>query len=59
MQLTADKDVKAVLEFMQEKVPASKLVAVADQVSELARLLWGHYPADEITPLQLDRQPIA
>jgi len=30
MDVVVDDDVKAVLEFMQSKIPASKLLAVAD-----------------------------
>lgn len=40
MKLEADSDVVDVLEFMQGRVAAEKLVAVADSLPALARLLW-------------------
>lgn len=58
MQLTADEDVRAVLEFMHTKIPASKLVPVAEGVSELARIIWGHHKADDIELVRLVAAPI-
>jgi hypothetical protein len=60
MQLVADEHVKAVLEFMQENVPASKLYGVADSVPKMARLLWGEYEQEPVIPLVIGgSQPIA
>lgn len=42
--LKIDRDVKAVLEFMQMNIEASKLIAAADCLPQVAKLLWQHYP---------------
>jgi hypothetical protein len=59
MNMEIDLDVAAVLKFMQNNVPASKLLAVADGVSNLARLLWGHHNQDQIELLRLKADPIS
>jgi hypothetical protein len=46
MDLVVDKDVKAVLEFMQTTIPTAKLIGVAESLPQLARLLWGHFPQE-------------
>jgi hypothetical protein len=48
MDLEIDKDVKAVAEFMQERIEASRLVSVADGVARMAPILWGRYPAQTV-----------
>ena len=53
MELIVDPDVKMVLEFMQDRLPACKLVAVADCLSPMARLLWGHYSSESCYALTL------
>lgn len=59
MDVIIDPDVKSVLQFMQSNVPASKLLAVADGVADLARLLWEHYKQDEIELLRIKAAPIS
>jgi hypothetical protein len=51
--LAIDGNVKAVLEFIQDNVPATKLVAVTERLPEMARLLWGHFPQEPCHVLNL------
>jgi hypothetical protein len=53
MLLEIDPDVKAVAEFMQASVPASRLVSVAKGVNDLAPLLWGGFAPESIEVLSL------
>jgi hypothetical protein len=53
MDLHIDPDLKAVAEFMQGHVPASKLVHIAQNLSALAPLLWGAYQTEQVTALCL------
>ena len=53
MQLDMDADVKAVLEFMSSNISAHKLVSVAQEASQLAPILWGHYEAEQAQGLRL------
>jgi hypothetical protein len=59
VNLVIDEDVKAVLEFIQDKIPASKLVAVSERLPEMARLLWGHFPQEPCHVLNLElKKPV-
>lgn len=53
MELIIDPDVKAVAEFMQSNMPASKLVSVASAVAALAPMLWGAFEAESVCALRL------
>jgi hypothetical protein len=53
MQFEVDRDVHAVLEFMQSSIPAAKLVRVAESAAEMGRLLWGKYPQESCSPISL------
>jgi hypothetical protein len=53
MELQIDPDVKAVAEFMQEWVPAARLVSVVGGLAAIAPVLSGRYPAEEVTALKL------
>jgi len=53
MQFVADEHVKAVVEFMQSKIPTAKLIGISDRMPEIARLLWGHFPQEPCTALSL------
>jgi hypothetical protein len=53
MHLEVDKDVKHVLEFMQNSMPATKLLSVAKAIAELAPVLWGRFEAESIFALRL------
>jgi hypothetical protein len=58
MELVLDQDVRAVCEFMLANMPAAKLVSVAKAMAEIAPVLWGHYPAEEIRALSWRWAPI-
>jgi hypothetical protein len=53
MDVVLDADIKAVAEFMQGNIPASKLVGVAKHLPALAKLLWGDCPQETCTPMSL------
>jgi hypothetical protein len=59
MEVTINADVKAVAEFMQERLPACHLTAVASGLAAIAPLLWGHYPSEELRVLRLLSSPIS
>lgn len=48
-----NEHVKAVLEFMQSNIPASKLIGAAEKLPEMARLLWGHFPQEPVIPMAI------
>jgi hypothetical protein len=54
-----DEDLKRVTEFMQNNLPADKLVGVAVAISDLAPSLWGHYGRDRIIPMELRHPELA
>jgi hypothetical protein len=53
MNIEVDNDVKAVLEFMQERVAAFKLIGVAERIPAMAKLLWDKYPQEPVEPISL------
>ena len=53
MELVFDPDVKAVAEFMQSTLPATRLVSIANAISELAPILWGRYTRESVDALYL------
>lgn len=59
MNLIVDPDVKAVLEFMQTNIPASKLRNVARGVDELTDLIWGHIGTEEVALMRLKASAIS
>ncbi len=60
MELSVDPEVQAVLEFMQTNLPACRLVAIADSLPQLARLLWGRYPQEPCDVITLSvAKPVA
>jgi hypothetical protein len=48
-----DRHIKAVLVFMQENLPASKLLRIAEELPQWAQLLWARYPKQELSGLTL------
>jgi|SRR5579859_575562 len=42
-EVVMDEHVRDVLEHMQCRIPAEKLIGVAKCLPELAKLLWGHF----------------
>ena len=58
MILDIDPDVKAVAAFMQEQIPADRLVSVAIAIEGLAPALWGQYDRSQVQALSLCAEPI-
>ena len=56
--IVMDSDVQEVAEFMQTRIAASRLVAVADGLAAVAPLLWGRYTAEAIQALRLEANRI-
>ena len=52
-ELLMDKDLRSVLEFMQENVDSSKLFAIADALPGISRLLWGDVQQEPIKAINL------
>ncbi|MGA2896319.1 MAG: hypothetical protein ABSE27_01820 [Acidobacteriaceae bacterium] len=52
-KVEVDSDVQAVLEFMQDRVQAGKLISVAEGVMQMARLLWGSHPQEPCSAVSL------
>jgi hypothetical protein len=50
--MIVDDDVKAVAEFMQGRIAASRLVAVADGLAAMAPLLWGRFQPEAIQAIR-------
>lgn len=57
-QLLLDKEIQAVLEFMQAHIPTDKLVPVAEFLPGIARLLWGGYQQTSLVPLVISSAPL-
>lgn len=53
MAMILDEDLMRVAEFMQQNVPAARLVSVSDGLAGIAPLLWGHFPSERIAALRL------
>jgi hypothetical protein len=53
-EISVDGDVKAVLSFMQDNLPASKLVVVAEALPQMARLLWGQFQQEPFAVASFD-----
>jgi hypothetical protein len=53
MQIELDADVQRIAEQMQNTIPADKLVSVAESLSRLAPVLWGHHARAELVPLRM------
>ncbi len=58
MELQIDGDLKAVAEFMQNTIPASKLLSVAEDLPKMGRLLWARYPQEPSLGLMLSEPMI-
>ena len=53
MEVVMDEHVKDVLEYMQSRVPAVKLIGVSERLPEMAKLLWGHFQQEPCIGLSL------
>ncbi len=51
--IVLEDDVRIVLEFMQQKISAAKLVGVAEALPQLARLLWGQFQQEPFHAIRL------
>lgn len=54
MELIINPDVKSILEFMQDRIPVCRLVAIAESLPSMAKLLWDRYPQEPCPALTLD-----
>jgi hypothetical protein len=59
MNIAIDPDVLAVTEFLQARIPARRLVGVAEAVATLAPILWGQHAPEPVQALRLNAEPIA
>jgi len=57
-RVEVDPDVQAVLEFLQDRVQACRLISVADGVAQMARLLWASFPQEPFVGVSLVSQAI-
>lgn len=53
MEFLIDPDVRRVLEFMQENIPAVKLYGVSEALPQMGRLLWGQHPQEPVVAATL------
>ena len=58
MTFALDPDVRASAVWLQDNVPASKLVGVAKGLATLAPSLWGHHPAEDVRAVTMVADPI-
>jgi hypothetical protein len=52
-QTLLDPHLQEVVEFMQACIPTSKLIAIAENLPQVARLLWNRFPQEPCLPLML------
>ena len=48
-----DSELHRVVEFMQANLPTTKLIAVAESLPQVARLLWSEFPQESFRPFSL------
>jgi hypothetical protein len=53
LDLEIDTDVRVTAEFMQQNIPAARLVGVAAGLQAVAPLLWGQHEAEPVQVLRL------
>lgn len=53
-----DPDLQAVAEFMQHTLPAGKLVTIAENLPQVARLLWSKFPQEPVVGASLTESAI-
>jgi hypothetical protein len=58
MVIKVDQDVQDVIEFMQTRVAAHKLVGVANGLASLAPLLWDRYEQERVQIVEAEGDPI-
>lgn len=57
MKISLDSDVQSVLEYMQQNIPASKLVGIAETLPDMARLLWSRYSREPFHAIEFGNEP--
>jgi hypothetical protein len=55
-EVAMHSSVQLVAEFMQRNLPTGHLTGVASAIAVLSPALWGHYSAEDIRPLFLQRE---
>jgi hypothetical protein len=58
MKITLDEHLRLVLEYMQQNIPTSKLVGIAEKLPDMARLLWSHYSQEPFRAIELGNEPM-
>jgi hypothetical protein len=43
-----NEETQAVLEFMQSNIPVSRIIAVAETLPQMAKLLWAMHPQEPV-----------
>lgn len=56
MKITLDEHLQLALEYMQQNIPANKLVGVAEKLPDMARLLWSHYSQEPFRAIELGNE---
>jgi hypothetical protein len=56
MKITLDEHLQLVLEHMQQNIPTSKLVGVAEKLPDMARLLWSRYSQEPFHAIELGNE---
>jgi hypothetical protein len=58
MDFMVDRDLQAVVEFMQSTLPTNKLLSVSEALPQMARLLWSNNPQEPCIGAILSASPI-
>lgn len=58
MEVVVDPDVKEVVEFMQEKIEARKLIGAAEGLRAIAPILRGRHERHPVQTIELHAEPI-
>jgi len=53
LDLVVDRDVKAVLEFMQANIPTARLIGVVESLPKIGRLLWDQYEQEPVEAIRM------
>ena len=56
MTIKLDEHLKSVLEYMQQNIPTSKLVGIAEKLPDMARLLWSNYSQEPFSAITLSNE---
>jgi len=56
MKIKLDEHLQLLLEYMQQNIPTSKLVGVAEKLPDMARLLWSDYSQEPFRAIELGNE---